>query len=291
MKMPAFAYHRPASLDEAIALLSEFDGDCKVLAGGQSLLPVMALRLSSPSHIIDIGKIEGNDQIVETGGAIKIGCRVTHATLESSALVAAKVPVLAAAMPLVGHRAIRNRGTVCGSLAHADPAAELPAVARALGATFSARSASGSREIDAEDFFTGFLSTALKEDELLTAVQFPDFPPNAGASIKELSRRHGDFALVGVVAAIHVGPGSIIDDASLVYFGVGSKPIRVDKAELAIIGKPANDATFAIAAEVAAAELDPPTDNHASGAYRSHAAGVLTAQALAEAATQIRGAQ
>ena len=179
--MSPFDYHRPDTVDEAVALLETYGGDGKVLAGGQSLLPVLALRLTHPRHLIDIGRVQGLQSIeLDDDGTVSVGATVTHARVERSDVMAAAAPALAGAMPPVGHRAIRSRGTVCGSLAHADPAAELPAVALAVGAEMIVQGPAGQRTTAAGDFFEGYLSSALAEDELLVEVRFPAWAPRAG---------------------------------------------------------------------------------------------------------------
>jgi carbon-monoxide dehydrogenase medium subunit len=283
--MPAFAYHRPESVDEAVGLLAEFGGDAKVLAGGQSLLPVLALRLSHPANLVDIGRIADLARIhVQPDGAVTIGAAVTHAVAEESALVASAVPLVSMAMPFVGHRAIRSRGTVCGSLAHADPAAELPAVVLATEATLHATGPLGERMIAASDFFEGYLSTALADDELLTAVAFPATPRGAvGWSVQEVSRRHGDFALVGLAAAVTLDEDGRIQRAALAFFGAANVPTRIADAEEALVGREPTADAIAEAARIVTARLHPPDDDHASGPYRAHVAGVLTRRCVAEA--------
>jgi carbon-monoxide dehydrogenase medium subunit len=283
MKMPRFTYHRPETVDEALAILSEHD-DAKVLAGGQSLIPLMALRLGQPAHLVDIGRLDELKHITDDGAGVVVGAGATHLEAERSGLVASAAPMVARAEPLIGHRAIRSRGTVCGSLAHADPAAELPAVALASGASFVARSTQGERVIAAADFFDGYLSTALAPDELLVAVRFPAVSPTAGVSVLELSRRHGDFALIGVAAMIDVDTDGIVSACSLSYFGADAVPCRVADAEASVIGGPPEATTFADAAAIVSKQLDPPGDIHGSQAYRKHVAGVLTRRALAAAA-------
>ncbi len=289
MKMPAFAYHRPDTLDEALALLAEHGPDAKVLAGGQSLLPLMALRLSQPEHVVDIGRLSELSGIREHDGGVAIGALVRHAEAEESELVATAAPLVAEAMPYIGHRPIRSRGTVCGSLAHADPAAELPAVALALGATFVAKSADGERITPADEFFVSYLTSALADDELLTEVRFPAWPATAGGSVQELSRRHGDYALVGVAVAIDTAgdPPGAISGAALAFFGAGPTPVRVTEAEAALVGAEPGADVFARAASLVSEHLDPPADNHASAAYRRHIAGVLTARGLDAATARI----
>ncbi len=288
MKMPAFAYHRPETLAEALALLAEHGPDAKVLAGGQSLLPLMALRLSQPDHIVDIGRLDELSGLREHDGGVAIGALVRHVEVEESDLVAESAPVLAEAMPYIGHRPIRSRGTVCGSLAHADPAAELPAVALALDATFVAKSAAGERIIPAADFFVSYLTSALADDELLTEVRFPAWAATAGGSVQELSRRHGDYALVGLVVAIDTGgEGGTISRAALAFLGAGPTPVRVAEAEAALLGARPGTGPFEEAARLVSEHLDPPADNHASAAYRRHVAGVLTRRGLDDAAAKI----
>ena len=282
MKNPPFVYHRPDSLDAALGLLADHGDDAKVLAGGQSLLPTMALRLGPPEQLIDIGRVPGLDSIEVTDGAVTIGALVRHATAEGSADVADNAPLIAQAMPLVGHRAIRNRGTVVGSIAHADPAAEMPAVVLATGATMLASSRAGNREISAEEFFEGYLTTSLRPDELLTAVRFPAWSPNSTGAVVEVSRRHGDYAMVGLACRIDV-EGGVVADAALAFFGVGSTPIRCGPAEAALIDRAPGQEAFAAAATAAAESLDPTADVHASANYRKHVAGVLTRKGLSTA--------
>lgn len=286
MKNPPFNYHRPSSVDEALALLAEHGDDAKVLAGGQSLLPVMALRLSRPEHIIDIGALDELTRIEVDGTGVTLGAMVRHAEAENSAAVAQHAPMVAAALPHVGHRAIRNRGTVAGSIAHADAAAELPAVCLATGATMRIASSSGIREVTAADFFQGHFTTALASDELLTAVYFPSQTATTGSAVVEISRRHGDYAMCGLACSVDVREGSITD-AALAFFGVASSAVRVPDAEAALIGTSVGDETFTRAAAIVSDTLTPHGDIHATATYRRHIAGVLTRRGLAEAASRI----
>lgn len=288
--MPAFRYHRPDSLDEAVGLLGEFGPDAKVLAGGQSLVPLLALRLSRPEHLVDIGRVAGLDAIEDGPAGFTIGAAARHADVEQLPATGPAAPLVAAAMPHIGHRAIRNRGTVCGSLAHADPAAELPAVALATDAELVARSTTGERTIPAADFFLGYLTSALDETEVLTAVRFPAWPARTGWSVQEVSRRHGDYALVGLAAVLGVGDNGRVDRAALAFFGAGATPVRVREAEAVLIGEPPDPSALAEAADVVSKTIDPPGDNHATAAYRAHVAGVLTRRCLAEAAGRTGGA-
>src|SRR5207302_4944718 len=282
--MPAFCYHRPATVEEAVGLLADHGPDAKVLAGGQSLVPLLALRLSHPAHLVDIGRVAGLDTVDDGPGGFTVGAGVRHSQVELSPVTARVAPLVAAAMPHIGHRAIRNRGTVCGSLAHADPAAELPAVALAVDAELIVRSSAGERTIPAADFFLGYLTSALDDTELLTAVRFPPWPPSTGWSVAEISRRHGDYALVGLAAVVGLGEGGRVQRAALSFLGAGATPVRVTEAERVLVGEHPDKAAFAEAAEVVTKTIEPPGDNHATAAYRAHVAGVLTRRCLAEAA-------
>jgi carbon-monoxide dehydrogenase medium subunit len=287
MKMSPFDYHRPDTVDEAVALLAAHGGDAKVLAGGQSLLPILALRLTRLGHLIDIGRVQGLQSIeVDDDGSVSVGAAVTHARVERSDVMTAAAPAVVGAMPYVGHRAIRSRGTVCGSLAHADPAAELPAVALAVGAELIVRGPAGRRTVAAGDFFEGYLSSALAEDELLVGARFPAWPPRAGWSVLEISRRHGDFALAGLVTTLEIDGAGLLRRPALSFFGVASTPVRVAEAEQLLEGNAPDPARFAEAAKVVSGAVAPPGDDHASSEYRAHIAGVLTRRGLTEAVTR-----
>jgi carbon-monoxide dehydrogenase medium subunit len=233
--------------------------------------------------VIDLGRIGELAGIREWDGGVAIGAMTRQREAERSTLVRERVPLAARALPNVGHAAIRNRGTVGGSIAHADPAAELPAVALALDAEMVARTSGGERTIAAGDFFAGFLTTTLAPDELLVEVRLPGLPAGHGTAFVELARRHGDFALVGVAAALALDGAGAIADARLVFIGVGGSPVRARDAEAVLRGSAPGEALFAEAAERAKEELDPPGDTHASAAYRRRVAGVLAQRALAEA--------
>ncbi|OBK71281.1 xanthine dehydrogenase family protein subunit M [Mycobacterium sp. 1274761.0] len=285
--MSPFDYHRPDTVDEVVALLETYGEDGKVLAGGQSLLPILALRLTYFEQLIDIGAVHGLPSIeVDDDGTVSVGATVTHAQVERSDVMAAAAPAVVGAMPHIGHRAIRSRGTVCGSLAHADPAAELPAVALAVGAEMIVQGPAGQRTISASDFFLGYLTTALAEDELLVGVRLPAWSSRAGWSVLEVSRRHGDFALVGLVTTLEIDDAGLLRRPALSFFGVFSTPVRVAEAEQLLDGKAPDPALFTEAAKVATGALDPPTDDHASSEYRAHVAGVLTRRGLGEAAAR-----
>ncbi len=286
MKNPPFHYHRPATLDEALALLAEFGDDGKILAGGQSLLPVMALRLGPPAHVIDIGTLEELKSIEVSDTAVTIGAMVRHAEAEHSAEVAEYTPLVAAALPHVGHRAIRNRGTVVGSIAHADSAAEMPAVCLATSATMHLASAEGTRNVAAPDFFQGFFTTAIEPNEILTGVSFPAWGPTTSGTVVEVSRRHGDYAMCGVACALDVAD-NVINGAALAFFSVASTPVRIAEAENVLLGQAPSEATYQAAADVVTDTLEPEGDIHATAAYRLHLAGVLTRRGLAEAHDRI----
>jgi carbon-monoxide dehydrogenase medium subunit len=287
VKAPPFIYHRPESLEEALALLAEHGDDAKVLAGGQSLIPLMALRMGRPEQVVDIGRIPGlADITVDDNGALGLGALVRHEQAKTSPTVAEHAPLVAQTMPWVAHRAIRTQGTVLGSIAHGDPAAEMPAVVLATQATLTATSTAGERTITANDFFQGYLDTALRSDEILTNVTFPAWPANAVGSVTEVARRHGDYALVGLVTKLEITDG-IITDAALSFLGASSTAIRVPVAEEMLIDLAPGDEAFEAAAKVVSSELNPPSDIHGSTAYRKHLAGVLTKRGLVAATSQI----
>lgn len=288
MKPPPFDYVAATTVDEALAALADGGEDAKVLAGGQSLLPLLALRLAHPSVLVDVNGIEELATVVRHDDTVAIGATVRHRHAERSGEIRSAVPLIAQAMPLVGHLAIRSRGTIGGSLAHADPAAELPAVALALGATFTVRSRDrGERTIDADDFFLGYFTTAIETDELLTATTFPVAGPNSGFAIEEVARRHGDFAMIGAIVAVTVDAGAITQ-ARIVLLNAAERPLRATAAEQAITGAPADGAggSFADAAAAAAADLEPSGDLHASPAYRRKVAAVCVRRALEKAASR-----
>ena len=280
VKLPYVEYEAPATIAEAVDLLAEHQDEASVLAGGQSLIPLLALRLARPAVLIDINRVGELSGVSVTDGRVAIGAMTREYAAEESETVAGSVPLLAAALPLVGHEAIRSRGTIGGSMAHADPAAELPAVAVALDAELVARSARGERTIPAADFFQGFLTTALAPDELLVEVRLP--LQKGGSSLKEVTRRHGDFALAGAAAAVTVEGGRIWD-ARVALMGVGQGPVRATEAEAALRGAEPGDAVLREAARRAAADLQPSSDVHATATYRRRVAEVLVRRALQEA--------
>jgi len=282
VKPAPFQYVRPSSVSDALAALARYRDDAKVLAGGQSLIALMNLRLVKPAVLVDINRLSDIAYIREENGTVAIGALTRQSAVESSGVIARQCPLMAEAIRFVAHRPIRNRGTVGGNLAHADPTSELPAVAVALDATFVARSTDGQRAISAADFFVGLLSSALASKELLTEMRIPIWPAGQGWSFMEVSPRAGDYALVGVAATLQVQEG-ICQAARLVYSGVGVRPARVAAAEQMLLGGPANEATFRAAGEVAAGQVDPSSDFHATGDYRRDLVRVLTRRALMRA--------
>jgi carbon-monoxide dehydrogenase medium subunit len=279
MKPAPFLYVRASSVDDALAGLASRGDDAKVLAGGQSLIAMMNLRLIRPAALIDINRLSDLAYIRQENGTVAIGALTRQSAVESSELITRLCPLMAEAIRFVAHRPIRNRGTVGGNLAHADPTSELPAVAVALGATFVARSQQGQRTIAADNFFVGPLSTALAASELLTEVRVPVWPAGQGWSFMEVSPRAGDYALVGVAATLRAADG-VCQAARLAYSGVGPRPIRVVKAEQVLVGRPSREATFREAAEVAAEQVDPSSDFHATSEYRRDLVRALTRRAL-----------
>lgn len=290
LKPPPFSFVAPSSLDEALTALADAGEDAKVLAGGQSLVPLLSLRLARPSVLVDLGRVGGLDEISEQDHTVTIGTMVRERAAERSPVVNQKIPLLAAALPLIGHPAIRNRGTVGGSIAHSDPSAEIPAVAVALEAEMVVRSATrGERTIPAAEFFQGFFTTALEPDEALVAIRFPAAPPGNGVAFEEAARRHGDFAMVGAAAVVHAEDGRITD-ARIVLIGVSDTPLRRPRAEQALLGGDIGAAPFEDAAAAAGEDLSPASDIHGTSAYRTHLARVLTRRALEKAVSAARGA-
>ena len=282
MKLSPVDYEAPGTVAEALDLLAEHGDEASVLAGGQSLIPLLALRLAQPAVLIDINGVAGLSGVSTTDGWVTIGATTREYMAEESATIAESVPLLAAALPLIGHEAIRSRGTVGGSLAHADPAAELPAVARALNAEFVVRGPSGERVVPAAEWFEGYLTTSRGPDELLTEVRFLAARPGTGTSFQEVARRHGDFAMVGLATSVTLKVGTITD-ARLAFAGVSDVPARATAAEELLEGERPTAELFDEAARVAAADLDPPSDLHGSAEYRKKVAAALVRRGLREA--------
>ena len=289
MKPPKFDYYDPQSLDEALALLDRHGDDAKVLAGGQSLMPLLNMRLARPNIVVDINQIKELNYVRASDGGIAIGAIARQRVLQTEKLIAERVPILQEAAYYIAHPQIRSRGTICGSIAHADPAAELPALALALDARMTLASAKGARTVAAEAFFQSFFTTALEANEILTEVRFPAPPEDSAWSVLEISRRHGDFAIAGIIAGLTLDPNrQAITRARLVYFGVGATPVRVTAAEEALIGQAALEAAFEAAAQSAKQGIDPSNDIHATEEYRRALTATLTKRALRAALQKLK---
>jgi carbon-monoxide dehydrogenase medium subunit len=278
MKPAPFAYHRPATLGEAFHLLARYGSDARILAGGQSLVPALNMRLAAPAALVDITRLPGLDAIDFAAEGLTIGALARQETVLRSPLVARHAPLVAQAMPHVAHLALRTRGTVGGSLAQADPAAELPACAVALDAVLRVAGRGAAREIPAARFYRGIYTTALEPGEILTGVVIPPLAAGWRSHFSELARRQGDYALVALAAHARIADGAIAE-VRLVFAGVGLTPVRAGRAEAAVSGR-RPDAALAEAGRALEADLDPPADVHASAALRRHLARVLLTRAL-----------
>ena len=283
MKLPPVEYEAPTTVAEAVDLLAEHLDEASVLAGGQSLIPLLALRLARPELLIDINGIAELSGVAAAESRVTIGAGTRDYVAEESWIVADALPLLAAALPLIGHEAIRSRGTIGGSLAHADPAAELPAVARALDAEFVVRGPSGERVIQAAQWFEGYLTTSRRADELLVEVRFPAAKPGTGVSFQEVARRHGDFAMVGLATSL-VLSGGVISDARLALAGISDVPVRAAAAEDLLVGERPSTELFDEAARRATEDIDPPADLHGSSDYRKTVAAAMVRRGLRAAA-------
>jgi len=288
VKPAPFDYAAPESVEETLALLAEYGADAKLLAGGQSLMPLLNMRLARPAVIIDLNRVAALDYVKAADGEVRIGALVRQRAAERSPVVAQHLPLVSDALQWVGHPQIRNRGTIGGSLAHADPSAELPAVAAALGATFVVAGSDGERTLASEDFFQGYLSTAIGATEVLTEVRFPAMAADQGWAFVEIARRHGDFALVGAAAVVHAADGRL-RDVRLAFTGVGPTPVRIAEAEAALEGRALDDRVLADVARLVSDRLEPESDIQASAAYRKHVAGVLARRVLTAAVLRVRG--
>lgn len=283
MKPSQFEYVRANSIKQAIAALAAGAGDAKILAGGQSLVPMLNFRLLSPSVLIDINRIPGLDRIEEgPGGALRIGALTRHRALETSAVVKRLFPVISEAMTHVAHLAIRNRGTTGGSLTHADPAAELPMLAVLLDAEITTASPAGGRSIKARDFFVAALTSAAAQDEIVVRIDLPALPPKTGWAFEEFSRRPGDFALAAVAVLLSASAGRVTQ-SRIAMMGVGETPMRATGAEALLGGQACDEGLIDKAVEAVRASVEPNTDLHASADYRRHLVGVLARRAIATA--------
>jgi len=284
MKPAPFDYFSPATVEEALALLEEHGGDAKPLAGGQSLIPAMNFRLARPAVLVDLNRIADLAYVRAAPGGVAIGAMTRQRAVERSDDVARAAPLLAEAMPSIAHPQIRNRGTLGGSIAHADPSAELPAVMLALDAQFRAKSATGERSIAAGEFFKGMLETALAPGELLVEIAVPRLPASSGTAFLEMARRHGDYALVGVAVVVTLDPRGRCKEAKLSLLSVGDGPVLATEAGKVLAGQRPSEELLRAAGDAAATrDVDPPSDIHASAAYRRQLVAVLTRRALARA--------
>ncbi|OBF41062.1 carbon monoxide dehydrogenase [Mycobacterium sp. ACS1612] len=291
MKAAAFAYHRPGAVDEAVDLLAEYGEDAKILAGGQSLVPMLAMRLTHFDNLIDISRIDELVGIDLQDGQIRIGAATPHAFVGMDDEVADSVPLLTLATPHIGHFQIRTRGTLGGAIAHADPAAEYAAVALALDAQMEAVSPRGTRQIPAAAFFTGLWETSMASDEILTAVRFPVRGARAGFAVEEFTRRHGDFAIAGAAIAVELDDDMRIGRCGIGLLGLGSTPLRGTAAEEAVLGRPVADVAADEVGRLAIDSLDDiPADLQGSAAYRARVGATMVARAWEKATTEASNA-
>ena len=280
MKPPKFEYLRPASIQEAVAALAAAGEDGKILAGGQSLVPMLNFRLLNPSVLIDINRIPGLGEIQEQpDGGLRIGALTRHHALETSEVVQRLYPVLHAAMQQVAHLAIRNRGTIGGSITHADPAAELPMLMKLLDARITLISSKGTRIVEAEDFFLGPLTSEVEENELVTEINLPPLPQGAGWAFEEVARRAGDFALAAVGVVMHVEQGKVVE-ARIGVMGVADTPMRINDAETILYNQSCDQVTLDEVVDAVLQAIEPSTDLHASAEYRLHLTEVLVRRAV-----------
>jgi len=285
MKPAPFEYVRAASVDAAISLLAKGCGEAKILAGGQSLVPMMNLRLAQPRMLVDVNRIPGHDYIRREGDELVIGFLARHEDVKRSIVVREACPLMTAAYEHVAHGTIRNRGTLCGNLCHADPASEMPAVMLAAGATMELQGPQVMRQVRAADFFVSMYETAARSEEMLVRVRIPAAPAGQGWGFHEVSTRKGDFAFVCVGALMRV-EGGCVASAAICAAGVGGRAVRLDAAERALIGQPAAEQTFRVAAQVARSTVTPDSDALVAAEYRSELLEALTRRALADAASR-----
>jgi CO/xanthine dehydrogenase FAD-binding subunit len=283
MKPVDFDYFDPVTVDEALSLLPHYGDEAKLLAGGQSLVPLLALRLARPRVLVDLNRIGELSYIRQRDGALAIGAMTRQRAVETSGTVRERCPLLTEAVRLIGHPTIRNRGTIGGNLAHADPASELPAVIAALDGELVARSARAERVIPARDFFVTALTTALQPGEILTEVRVPAMAPGAGWAFEELTRRHGDFAVVGVAAVVEADAAGRVSRAAIALTGVGGAPVRARRAEQSLVGRPLDVTAAQEAGRLAAEATDAQSDIHASADYRKAMAQVHVKRGLLKA--------
>jgi carbon-monoxide dehydrogenase medium subunit len=290
MKPSPFDYHRPATAAEAAQMLADLGEEAKLLAGGQSLIPMLALRLAFFDHLVDIGRLDELKGIERRDDAVWIGAGTTEAAVEVSAEVASACPLLSRATPLIGHFQIRNRGTVGGSIAHADAAAEYPAVALSLDASLDLLSVRGTRTVPATEYFTGLWSTAMEPDEILVGASFPVWAGRSGHSIRELARRHGDFAVAGATVSVQLDENDRVRRCGIGLIGLGTTPERAGDAEQAVLGRTPGEITADEVGRLATAGLeDVPSDLHGTSDYRRKVGATMVARAWDDAMREARG--
>ena len=283
MKPPKFDYFDPATVEEALDLLKEYGEDAKILAGGQSLVPLLNFRLARPQVLVDINRIKDLDYVRENNGTLAIGAMTRQRTLETSEIIRSKCGLLTDAAELIGHPQIRNRGTVGGSLVHADPTAELTAIARALDAQMKIRSSEGERTVPAKDFFITVMTTVLEPSELLVEVEFPVLAPSAGWAFEEFVLRHGDFAVVGVTSVVTLDAEQTCTEVRLAAIGVDEIPFRDPEIEELLQGQKITDSLLDEVAAQMSEKVDPFSDLHATAEQRKHLAGVLAKKTIKKA--------
>jgi CO/xanthine dehydrogenase FAD-binding subunit len=284
MKPAPFKYFAPSTIDEALDHLSEYGYDAKILAGGQSLIPTMNFRMAQPAALIDLNNVSQLFYVKNESDGLRIGAMTRQREMERNILISDNATLINETMPFIAHPQIRNRGTVGGSIAHADPAAELPAVMMALNARFQLRGKNSERWVTAKEFFQGMFTTALEPEEILTEISLPVLPRNCGWAFREVARRRGDFALVGATAVIMLDNNMKCQQARLVFLSVGDGPVEAHQAERILVGQDGSVESIDEAAETAATkDIDPPGDIHASPKDRRHLARVLTKQVLSQA--------
>jgi CO/xanthine dehydrogenase FAD-binding subunit len=283
VKPARFNYYDPTTVDEALALLAQHGDGAKVLAGGQSLVPLMNMRLARPEHLVDLNGVRELEYIRREDGWLRIGALARQRHVERASEVGEGWPLISRAIGYIGHTQIRNRGTVCGSLAHNDPASELPAVMSALEAQFVIRSTRGERTVGADEFFVSYLTTCLEPEEMLVEVRVPAPPAGSRPAFQEVSRRHGDFALAGAAGIIALDSAGVCTQARMALFGVGAGPVRVPEAEAMLVGERPTEALLRQVGLKASEPLEPDSDIHASAEYRKEVGGVMVRRALLEA--------
>jgi aerobic carbon-monoxide dehydrogenase medium subunit len=290
MKPAAFQYHRPGSVAEAVEVLGQLEDEGRILAGGQSLVPLMNFRLAQPTDVVDINRLGDLDYVRAEDSTVRVGALARQSTVESDAAVAERVPLLTEALSFVAHPTIRHRGTVVGSVAHADPAAELPSVVLALEATVTLRGGGGERQVPAEDFFLGPFETAIEPGELAVEVAFPTSPPGTGYAFEEFARRHGDFAIAGAAVTLTLRDGAVADPR-IVLCGVGPVPLRARAAEASLEGTAADQEAIEAAGIAALEGVEPPGDMHGGTRYRIGVARAQVRRAIAKAVERAKGEQ